>query len=74
MRRLSYPLSVLLFGPLAFFFGPLPGGQVHLILDLPPSAKWLQVADISKIKLRTSCAHNAYFSEFLVVLINFQEF
>ena len=38
MRRLSYPLSVLLFGPLAFFFGPLPGGQVHLILDLPPSA------------------------------------
>jgi GrpB-like predicted nucleotidyltransferase (UPF0157 family) len=23
------------------------------------AAKWLQVADISKIKLRTFCAHNA---------------
>ena len=24
--------------PFDVFFGPLPGGQVHLILDLPPSA------------------------------------
>ena len=38
MRRLShYPIPSLLCS-LAFFFRPLPGGQVHLILDLPPSA------------------------------------
>ena len=27
--------------PFDVFFGPLPGGQVHLILDLPPTARAL---------------------------------
>jgi len=49
--------------PLAATWQPL--GR-HLLQWLQQvAAKWLQVAHISKIKLRTSCTHNGIYSELM---------